>query len=222
MDDAEGGDTAKLPRKGSLHNYQVGFECQDLSHRNTARRGLDLEVRPGEECSGRSMRTLMDSLYTVQQMRPLTFNIENVGGCPAQDLGTYIQELLPQYQIMCWRLDACDFLGASSRFRMHLTGVLRSHCQAPESARRQGLMRCQRPPHDVQVCKCLLGPSSPEVKLKKLACNSLAPGAKSPAATQWSRASKAATPPSGTRIASLGARGFRRGSKWKLLRSALH
>lgn len=73
-------------------------------------------------------------------------------------------ELLPEYQIMCWKLDACDFLGTSSRFRMHMTGVLK-RClkEASFEVWCKKLLACRRPRHDVEVDHCLLARDSPEV-----------------------------------------------------------
>lgn len=69
-----------------LDVYSVGFECQDLSSRNTSGKALDLRHRPEHYLKGplqdvgRSQKTLMSSLVTIHQLQPRVVLMENVGG----------------------------------------------------------------------------------------------------------------------------------------------
>ena len=96
-----------------LDAYMTGFECQDLSFANRHGTPLVLMMQEGETIDGlgKSSATLHDSLKLVETLMPRSVTLENVGGCPAQDLLNYLKERLPMYVWGCFRADSADFAG---------------------------------------------------------------------------------------------------------------
>ncbi len=60
-----------------------------------------------------STKTLVASVRTIQETSPLTFSLENVGGCPSVDVLRFLDTHLPQYTHIAFRLDALDYGSAS-------------------------------------------------------------------------------------------------------------
>lgn len=82
---------APWPSPGTLNNYSVGFECQDLCGRHDSGIPLDLSKSPNQFMAdigsrSRSQKMLMVSLVTIRGMLPRTALIENVVGWPTRNL----------------------------------------------------------------------------------------------------------------------------------------
>jgi site-specific DNA-cytosine methylase len=126
---------AGWPAPGEIDNYSCGFECQDLSSRfhttcmALANLGLDLTKTPEEFMRSdlsklnRSQSTVMASLVTIGFLLPRTVKLENVGGCPAQELLAYLRKVRSEYIWFGHQTDAADYDSDSCRFRLSIIGT---------------------------------------------------------------------------------------------------
>ena len=119
-----------LPKPGLLDNYSIGFECQDLSGRNSSGTLLDLSHDPSwffatgfperVQSMTRSQRTLVSSMLTIKRLQARTILIENVGSCPTDALLAYFRTHLPGYIWWGNQSEAADFGSESFRYRLSI------------------------------------------------------------------------------------------------------
>ena len=158
-------ESAKLPEPGFIDNYQVGFVCKDLSGASRTPMQLLLDsTRMAEPTTGASSQTLLASVQAIKSIRCRTWTIENVGGCPAEQLVSYLMSQLgDMYTIMAWKLEALDLGEDSWRFRLYIVGVFSICMLRPPAQWHAWMDAIKVPRHSADCTRHFLARSSPEV-----------------------------------------------------------
>ena len=148
------------------------------STRNVNRPGIDLSDAAGEAVSRRpagaaklfstSPVTFWASIHTIKQLRPPSFTLENVGGCPTPEVMDVLHRHLPGYECAAFRLNAADFGSLTWRYRLHMIAVLRKSLVVADTSCWLAFLEQCRVPRQVATEEglqaCLLDCASPEVK----------------------------------------------------------
>ena len=108
--------------------------------RNLGRAGVNLEFvmdlsSVGDEelqCESDSTKTLLASIRSIQELAPSSFTLENVGGCPAQEVMEFLKTHLPQYICIAFRLNAVDYGSATISFIPSVLYHLPGPCPSPK------------------------------------------------------------------------------------------
>jgi hypothetical protein len=95
---------------------------------------VDLSSVGDEElqCESDSTKTLLASIRTIQELTPSSFTLENVGGCPAQEVIDFLKTHLPQYICIAFRLNALDYGSAKISCILSVLYRLPGPCPSPK------------------------------------------------------------------------------------------